>query len=236
VAQGDQHIRRAFKAHNERDFLTAVEECEAGLKKSIKLYDKARVYATLGYGYGQLGRLDKALEAHENSIKEDKTSALAWRYYGITQDRFNNTDEAEACYKKALAINPRDELTLASLGAFYTFQDKPMRAIEVLEKAVQNGAQSGITYGNLAMAYGAVGRFEKAHEALGNSIYKGYYNWRTVQERLSDMQEFQSTFKGYDTSWLPSQCPFCSGPTAADTVQWITPKSAKCGYCGNNLK
>jgi hypothetical protein len=111
-----------------------------------------------------------------------------------------------------------------------------MRAIELLEEAIQDGSQSGTTYGNLALAYGKVGRFEEAQEALGNSVSKGYHNWKTVQKRLSDMQEFQSMFNGYDTSWLPAQCSFCNGPTAVDTVQWLTAKSAKCGYCGSNLK
>jgi tetratricopeptide (TPR) repeat protein len=236
MAQGDLHIKQALKADQARDYLTVIEECEAGLKKGIKHYDKAQVYALLGYSYSQLSRYDKALEAHEKSVKADKNCAVAWRYYGITHRKLNNLDEAEACYEKALKINPRDELTLASLGALYIFRDKPMRAIELLEEAVRDGAQSGTTYGNLALAYGKVGRFEEAQEALGNSVSKGYHNWRTVQKRLSDMQEFQSEFKGLDVSWLPARCPFCNGPTAADTVQWITSTSAKCGYCGNNLK
>ncbi|MBN1121605.1 MAG: tetratricopeptide repeat protein [Anaerolineae bacterium] len=236
MARGDEHIREAFKADRDRDYLKVVEECEAGLKKGIKVYDEARVYATLGYAYSQLKRYDKALEAHEKSIKADKTSVVAWRYYGITQRMLENLDEAEACYEMALKYSPGDELTLASLGALYVFRDKPMRAIELLEEAVRDGSQSGTTYSNLALAYGKVGRFEEAQEALGNSVSKGYHNWRSVQQRLSDMQEFQSTFGGYDTSWLPAQCPFCNAPTAADTVQWITAKSAKCGYCGSNLK
>ncbi len=236
MARGDQHIRQAFEADRKRDYLTVVEECEAGLKAGVKIYDKALVYATLGYAYSQLDRFDKAVEAHEHSVKADKNSVVAWRYYGITQRKLDNLDEAERCYEKALAIKPNDELTLASLGALYIFRDKPMRAIELLEEAIQDGSQSGTTYGNLALAYGKVGRFEEAQEALGNSVSKGYHNWKTVQKRLSDMQEFQSMFNGYDTSWLPAQCSFCNGPTAADTVQWLTAKSAKCGYCGSNLK
>ena len=236
MAQGDLHIRRAFEADQKRDYLTVVEECETGLKRGVKIYDKSLVYATLGYAYSQLERWDKAVEAHKKSVKADRKSVVAWRYYGITQRKLNNLDEAEVCYEKALKNSPRDELTLASLGALYIFRDKPMRAIELLEEAVEDGSQSGTTYGNLALAYGKVGRFEEAQEALGNSVSKGYHNWRTVQKRLSDLQEFQSTFKGYDTSWLPAQCPACGGSTAADTVQWLTATSAKCGYCGTNLK
>ncbi len=236
MAQGDNHIKRAFDAYQEQDYLTVVEECEAGLKKEIKVYDMALVYAVLGYAYSQLERYDKAVEAHEKSIEADKTSVVAWRYYGITQRKLGDLDESQACYERALKYSPNDELTLASLGALYIFRDQPMRAIALLEEAVQGGSQSGLTYGNLALAYGKVGRFEEAQEALGNSVSEGYDNWRTVQKRLSDMQEFQSTLIGFDAGWLPAQCPHCNAPTAAGTVQWLTAKSAKCGYCGSTLK
>ncbi len=56
MARGDQHIRLAFEADHKRDYLTVVEECKTGLKKGVKLYNKALVYARLGNAYSQLER------------------------------------------------------------------------------------------------------------------------------------------------------------------------------------
>lgn len=236
MAAGDQHIQKALEADQARDYLTVIEEIEAGLKKPIRIYEMALVYAALAHAYAQVDRFDRALEAHEESIKANSKSAVAWRYYGITLRKLNRYDEAESCYEKALAIDPRDDLTRASLGALYIFRDKPMPAIEMLEESTEEGSQSGIAYGNLALAYGKVGRFAEAQEALAVAISRGYHNWRDVQQRLRDMEEFLSGISPQDPVWLPAQCPNCQAPTAVDTVQWLSGRSAKCGYCGVNLK
>ena len=174
---------------------------------------------------------------HKKSLEFNQQSPVAWRYYGMSLRQSNEFDGAERCYESALSIDHNDEYTIASLGALYIFRNKPQKAIEILEPFVEGGGQAAISMSNLALAYGMVGQFDAADEALGKAIQKGYTRWKHLQERLESMREFRKSLKLEDEkAWLPANCPKCGAPIHINSVQWISRRSALCGYCGSTIK
>ncbi len=155
----------------------------------------------------------------------------------MTLRQQSDFDAAEQCYEYALAIDPKDEFTQASLGALYIFRNKPLKTIEILEPYAEKGAQAAISMSNLALAYGMVGDFEAAEDALGKAVQKGYTRWQYLQTRLEAMRSFHRSLSLEDEkAWLPANCPQCGAPINIKSVQWISRHSAMCGYCGSTIK
>lgn len=234
---GDPIFQEAIKAFDQDNYHKAVELIEKAIKSGIKSYDLALVYATYGYYLTKIERLEEALNAHKKAIELNPKNPVAWRYYGMALRQQGDFDTAEQCYEYALAIDPKDELTQASLGALYIFRNKPLKTIEILAPYAEQGAQAAISMSNLALAYGMVGNFEAAEDSLGKAVQKGYPRWKYLQSRLDDMRSFRSSLRLEDEkSWLPPNCPKCGAPIHLDSVQWISKNSALCGYCGSTVK
>lgn len=230
---GDRFFYQALRDFNDRNWNDAVKHAEKALEKGIKKYDPAHVYAVLGFSLNKLARKQEAIEAHKKSVEINPRHVMAWRDYGITLRTTGAYDEAEQCYNRALAIKPNDELTIASLGALYIFRDKPQKAIELIEPAIQDGVESGATFGNLALAMAMVGRFDDADLYLSKAIAQYFPEWRNIRQRIQDMREYHQGLNIKDTSWLPERCSQCGAGLGDDTVRWINPLTVQCGYCGS---
>lgn len=235
--KGDPIFREAAKTFSAEDYAKTVELCAEALREGIKTYDPALVYATYGYSLTKVGREKEAMEVHEKAVKLNPENPVAWRYYGMSLRQTNEFDKAERCYERGLTIDPNDEFTLASLGALYIFRNKPQKAIEILAPFVEAGGQAGLTMSNLALAYGMVGDFDSAQEALGKAVQKGYPRWKHLQERINAMRSYRESLN-VETSgeWLPENCPKCGAPAYTDNVQWVSKSSVICGYCGSTMK
>jgi tetratricopeptide (TPR) repeat protein len=231
--KGDDLFHLATQHYEAQRWGETVAAVQDALAQGIKNYDLAFVYAVLGYSLTKLSREEEAVEAHKKSIEYNPNHVVAWRYYGITLRIMGKYDGAEECYEHALALQPDDELTLASLGALYIFRDKPQKAIDVIESAFQDGAQSGTTYSNLALALGMVGRFDDAEVTLSKAVAQGYQRWREVRDRIKNMREYHNGLNIHDTSWLPERCSQCGAALSDDTVHWVSGHTVQCGYCGS---
>ena len=186
---GDFSFYQALRAFNDRRWSEAAEHTEKALEKGVKKYDMAHVYAVLGYSLGKLGRKEEALAAHKKSVEYNPEHVMAWRDYGITLRTTGDYDGAEECYNRALALKPDDEYTIASLGALYIFRDRPQKAIELIEPAIQDGVETGTTFGNLSLAMAMVGRFDEADLYLSKAIAQYFPEWRDIRQRINDMNE-----------------------------------------------
>ena len=75
-------------------------------------------------------------------------------------------DEAAAEYQKELEINPYDLDANADLGGIYVNQDKPEKAIPLLERAAKIQPSILEVHRRLGKAYYNIGQFEKAESEL----------------------------------------------------------------------
>lgn len=232
-SRGDKLFYQALLHFNKREWSESVDLAQQALKKKVKSYDLAHVYAVLGFSLGKLSRMEEAIAAHKKSIEINPKHVMAWRDYGITLRVKGDYDGAENCYENALSIDPNDEKTIASLGALYVYRDKPQKAIEIIHPTLQDGVVTGATFGNYAHALAMVGRFDDADLYLAKAIAQNFYQWRDIQKTIMELREYHSSLNIKDTSWLPEQCSQCGAAMSDETVHWINKNTVQCGYCGS---
>jgi Tfp pilus assembly protein PilF len=76
---------------------------------------KAHLYSQLGMIHGKHGRLASAREALDEAIRADPGYSLTYLYLGHLELTANNPAKAAEYYRRALELNPRNELAKESL-------------------------------------------------------------------------------------------------------------------------
>lgn len=79
-------------------------------------------------------------------------------------------DEAMACYRAALAQNPRDFDALQLSGAIHLQRGEPREAMPYLEKALAICPKAAAVWGNLATAYLNIGQVDEAIRACQSGL------------------------------------------------------------------
>ena len=64
-------------------------------------------------------KLDEAIEAYRNALKEDSSYADALHALAMTYAQLDRVDEAIEAGKKLIEVAPEDELAYTSLSIFY---------------------------------------------------------------------------------------------------------------------
>ncbi|MGX1100095.1 tetratricopeptide repeat protein [Amorphus sp. MBR-141] len=97
-----------------------------------------------------------------------------WTLYyfrGISNERTDHWDEAEADFKQALELYPDQPLVLNYLG--YSWVDKHMNideAVEMIQKAVSQRPDDGYIVDSLGWAYYRLGRYDEAVQELERAV------------------------------------------------------------------
>ena len=91
------------------------DEAIAKLQQAAAIETTADVYTNLGVVYHKTGRLDQALEALNKAQSIDPNFEMAYFYKGQLLASVNNAAGAEEQFRRALAINPRNEQALTAL-------------------------------------------------------------------------------------------------------------------------
>ncbi len=76
--------------------------------------------------------------------------------------------EAEADFRKAISVDPKNLDAYAALARFYVFQGETDKAIEVLQEGIKNNPDAPVTYLRLASLYMGLGRRNDAETVLQN--------------------------------------------------------------------
>lgn len=118
--------------------LTALKRYEEAIAIGQKLIKKhpghkalKTVYVTCGNAYDALKKPDKAIEMYDNGIKQFPDFFLLYFNKGITLALNQRLDEAEACFEKSAALNPRHASSLNVLGRVLAIKEKRIPALMV---------------------------------------------------------------------------------------------------------
>lgn len=104
----------------------------------------------------------------------DEPTRDHWTLYyfrGISNERTDHWDEAEADFKQALELYPDQPLVLNYLG--YSWVDKHMNideAVDMIQKAVSQRPDDGYIVDSLGWAYYRLGRYDEAVEELERAV------------------------------------------------------------------
>jgi len=111
------------------------------------------------------GRLDHAIDVLIQLTQENSDSPMIQLLYsrGITFERLDMWEEAEADFREALLLNPDNPSVLNYLG--YSLVDRGMKfdeALEMIETAVEARPGNGAIIDSLGWVYFKLGRYEEA--------------------------------------------------------------------------
>ena len=166
--------------------------------------DDREVYITLGQMYTRLKRFDDAQTALEKaeqlSTKSDDKEYVDF-LRGSSYERQKKYDLAEQMFRKVLASDPQNAMTLNYLG--YMLADNGQKldeAVSMIKKAVDLDPANGAYLDSLGWAYFKQGKYDQAEEQLTRASQK-MANDPTVQDHLGDLYAKTGRLKQAATHW-----------------------------------
>src|ERR1700757_3496261 len=119
------------------------------------------------YRYRIVRDFNSALAAYEEARKRLPNSALVYEYRGFVLRRLGRWQEAEASYKKAIELDPRDVQLLTSVGnEFYLYLRRFDDALASIDRALQIAPDAEGEHANKAVVLQAAGRLDEARQEL----------------------------------------------------------------------
>jgi tetratricopeptide (TPR) repeat protein len=94
-------------------------EAIAALRKSIDLKPTAQAWSSLGFVYAQQGNLNDALSALQEAERTQPNYVMTFLYRGGIYQAANRLDEAAAQYRRALALEPGNEIAKGALAQLH---------------------------------------------------------------------------------------------------------------------
>ena len=122
----------------------------------------------LGLAYYGMYHYPEALAEFETLTRERPQTDLAWYFLGNTWLSVGRLENAEGCYKKAIALNPHNASYYAALGQMLrkSEQDRVAEAMEALEKALELDSSDGQSRLELALCYERLRKLDQAEALL----------------------------------------------------------------------
>jgi tetratricopeptide (TPR) repeat protein len=162
------------------------------------------VYLRLSIMYTRLKRWSEAEEAlnktEQLSLKaEDKENVYFLR--GSTYEREKKYDQAEAEFRKILAVNPQNAATLNYLGYMNAERDVRLEeSLNYIKQAVSSEPTNGAYLDSLGWAYFKLGKYDLAEESLDKASTRMGSD-PTVQDHLGDLYQKTGRLKLAAAHW-----------------------------------
>jgi len=162
------------------------------------------IYFQLAQIYTDLRKWKEASEVLDDAEKqspkkEDQTMVLFDR--AMMADRAKHYDEAEADFRKVLAVDPDNALTLNNFG--FMLADRGVKldeALTMIRKAVQLEPTNYAYLDSLGWTYFRMGQYTQAEDNLERAISRGA-NDPTVHDHLGDVYEKTGRLKQAAAQW-----------------------------------
>jgi tetratricopeptide (TPR) repeat protein len=162
------------------------------------------VYVRLAIMYTRVKRWSEAEEAlNKAEALSTKPEDREYVYFlrGSTYEREKKYDEAEAEFKKVLAVNPQSAVTLNYLG--YMNADRGVQledSLNYIKQAVNMEPTNGAYLDSLGWAYFRLGKYDLAEESLTKASLHMNSD-PTVQDHLGDLYQKTGRLKLAAAHW-----------------------------------
>jgi tetratricopeptide (TPR) repeat protein len=164
-------------------------------------------YRALVNIYTRLRRWKDASDAlaHVDKLSTKKDDQLYAAFLqGTLYDRQEMYDQAEAAFRKALAIEPDNSMTLNYLGYMLADHDEKLdEALSMIQKAVQLDPQNYAYLDSLGWAYFKLGNYTLAEVDLRKAIERNSTD-PTVHDHLGELYEKTGRLKLAAAQWEES--------------------------------
>ena len=187
----------ADTGHAEEGISMAKGLIESDPKKMEVYYQLSQIYTDLRRWKDAAEVLDSA--AKQATKKDDQLMVVFDR--AMMEDRARRYDEAEADFRKVLAMDPNNALTLNNFG--FMLADRGVKldeAVSMIHKAVELEPTNYAYLDSLGWAYFRLGQYAKAEDNLQAAISRGA-NDPTVHDHLGDLYEKTGRLKQAAAQW-----------------------------------
>jgi tetratricopeptide (TPR) repeat protein len=182
-----------------------VDKPLADVRSLLKATPEDReVYLRLAIMYTRLKRwsdAEEALNKAEQLCTKPEEKEYVFFLRGDTYEHQKKYDEAEAEFKKILAANPQNAMTLNYLG--YMNADRDIRleeSLNYIKQAVSLEPTNGAYLDSLGWAYFKLGKYDLAEESLAKASLRMGSD-PTVQDHLGDLYQKTGRLKLAAAHW-----------------------------------
>jgi tetratricopeptide (TPR) repeat protein len=157
------------------------------LQKAVEVdTNNVDAWNQLGILNNSVGNLPASDAAYERVLKLDPSNALANNNYAYSlSERNTQLERAQGMVESALKTEPKNPSYLDTMGWILFQRGNFSKAVEYIQRAIDNGEASATIYEHLGDAYDQLGNREKALEAWREALSKEPYR-NSVKERLSN--------------------------------------------------
>jgi tetratricopeptide (TPR) repeat protein len=187
----------ADTGHAEEGIAMAKSLLQSDPKNMEVYFQLAQIYTDLKKWKEASDTLD--LAEKQSSKKDDQTMVLFDR--AMMADRAKRYEEAESDFRKVLAIDPDNALTLNNFG--FMLADRGVKldeALTMIRKAVQLEPTNYAYLDSLGWTYFRLGQYSQAEDNLQRAISRGA-NDPTVHDHLGDVYEKTGRLKLAAAQW-----------------------------------
>jgi Flp pilus assembly protein TadD len=182
-----------------------------------QLYEKGKRWTDMG----------KALDAAEALAKSEDDKENVYFIRGAMYERLKKYEEAEAQFRKAIALNPRNAGALNYLG--YMLADRAVRleeAHELIKKALDLDPQNGAYLDSMGWVYYRQGKFTDAEDLLVRALDRIGQD-ATVHDHLGDVYIKLGKTKEAIAQWQASVKEFEAAPPSDNDPEAMSKVSKK---------
>lgn len=187
---GDKLAAEGKKLYNKGSYEEALEQFSAAGEKGLRNFKEAELYYLMGNCFYRLENYGTCIEYQKKCLEIAPEHFSSRVSLGVAYRKIGERDKALECYLTALKYDPQDtdSATLyISLGSVYIETNKPMSAVEYLEKARELFPESADVYAYLAIAYKMALEPEKSADALEKAQALGYSKIDEINDRLAKL-------------------------------------------------
>ncbi|MDR0987078.1 MAG: hypothetical protein LBL98_05240 [Ruminococcus sp.] len=193
---GDKIATSGAKAFGEGRYADAIALLTEADEKGLSTYKQFELDLMLAESYYKTGQYQNTITICDKVLAENTLSGYfsAYNLLGLARKGLNEYDRALECYLLAdtYSTNNIDTAVLYNnIGNLLITMNKPLEAIDYLDKAKVFDPDFAEVYGNTAIAYAILFDFDSAEAALSDAEARGY-------DKVSEVREIIDKYRGFD--------------------------------------
>ncbi len=124
----------------------------------------------LGKAYERDGRMEKAVEAHRESIRVSPKYVFGWNSLGSALFATRRYSDALLCFREAVRLGPDYVPAWINAGTVLRILGRHSEALAAYREAIRRDPRSLLGWNNLGVALGDLGRYDEAGSVLGEAL------------------------------------------------------------------
>jgi tetratricopeptide (TPR) repeat protein len=152
------------------DYVGGTTERVSAQPRVGKIPEQAQVWLNKGVALAVQGRLEEALSAFEEALKQRQGCSLAWYDKGTTLGELGRYDEALAALNEALRLSPDYSDAWDNKGIVLSVLGRGEEALACHEQAIRLDPTVANYWHNKGLTLGRLGRLKEALAAIDQAL------------------------------------------------------------------